>query len=295
MKASVIMTTKNRCEDLRNALASCEKQTTDHELLVIDDGSTDGTSEMVRLEFPRARLIRHEKSGGLIRRRNEAAELATGDILFSIDDDAEFSTPNVIEQTLADFDDPRIAVVAIPLVEPRLGERRLQFAPDDTATWVTDNFKGTSFAMRRDIFLEIGAFRADLVHQGEETDLAIRLLDRGYVIRNGRSDHITHYESPKRDLRRTHFYGRRNDILFAFRNVPARSFAYHALGTTVNGLRATLKARQATSMAKGILFGWIDGLRMLETRTPVRQDTYDRYRKLRRSGSLRMQELLNGD
>ena len=35
-------------------------------------------------------------------------------MIFSIDDDAEFSTPQVVEQTLQEFDDARIGAVAIP-------------------------------------------------------------------------------------------------------------------------------------------------------------------------------------
>lgn len=291
MTASVVITTRNRQDELPKALASCLAQTALQEIIVIDDGSSDGTSDMVRREFPTVRLIRHESSAGLIVRRNEGAQLAVGDVVFSIDDDAEFSTPNVVQQTLLDFDEPRVAVVAIPLIEPRYGERRLQFAPDTNGIWITDAFKGTAYAVCRDAFLQAGGFRSDLVHQGEESDLSIRLMDKGFVTRTGRADPIMHYESPKRDLRRTHFYGRRNDILFAFRNVPGRDLARHALGTTWNGLRAMAGAGQASAMARGIATGWVDGIRLWKTRQPVRPDTYKSFRKLRTAGPLRIEEL----
>ncbi len=291
MTPSVIITSKDRCDDLYKSVTSCLEQTGLSNIVVIDDGSNDGSSNMVSTSFPNVTLVRHDESGGLIRRRNEAAQVATGDVLFSIDDDAEFSTKHVIQQTLADFDDPRVAVVAIPLLEPRYGERRLQFAPDDDGIWITDSFKGTAFAIRRDVFLDLGGFRADLVHQGEETDLAIRLLEKGYVVRLGRSDPIIHYESPKRDLSRTHFFGRRNDVLFSFRNVPARYFLVHAFGTTLNGLRVALGSRQKLAMFKGLLFGWIDGLRLLRTRDAVSPKTYRNYRNLRNLECIPMDEI----
>src|SRR5690349_11726781 len=101
-RASVIITTKNRKEELRNALASVMQQSIPLEVIVIDDGSTDGTSDLVRAEFPAARLHRSETSRGLIVQRNVGATLATTPILFSIDDDATFPSPKTAEQTLVD-------------------------------------------------------------------------------------------------------------------------------------------------------------------------------------------------
>ena len=121
MRASVVITTKNRRDELSAAIASALTQSAQPEVLVIDDGSTDGTSDMVRADFPAVRLERSTKSLGLIVQRNRAARLASGEIIFSLDDDAEFSTPGVVEQTLEDFDDPRIGAVAIPHVDMLTG------------------------------------------------------------------------------------------------------------------------------------------------------------------------------
>lgn len=288
MKATIVITSKNRCDELRVALTSCIIQTADPEILVIDDGSDDGTSDMVKAEFPQVRLITKDRSEGLIARRNLGAELATGDVVFSIDDDAEFSSPHVVEQTLADFDDPRIAVVAIPLIEPNYANRKMQWPPDSDGTWISYTFKGTAYAARRDLFLKVGGFWADLVHQGEENDLAIRLLDRGYVVRVGRADPIIHYESPKRDLRRMHFYGRRNDLLFAARNVPAKYLPVHMVGTTINGLRYSFKVKQRSSMYSGLAKGWLDSFGADIERSPVSARVYKLYRKLKKQGEIQL-------
>ncbi len=84
----------------------------------------------------------------------------------------------------------------------------MQSPPNTSGTWITDTFIGTAHALRRDIFLKLGGYRDHLVHQGEESDFCIRMLDAGYLVRLGRSDPINHWESPKRDLRRMDFYGR---------------------------------------------------------------------------------------
>ena len=121
VRASVIIATRNRKEELQIALSSALGQTVRPEVVVIDDGSTDGTAHNVRANFPSVRLERSETSQGYIVQRNRGAHLAKGRILFSIDDDAEFSTPRIVEQTLRDFDDPRIGAVAIPYLEAEKG------------------------------------------------------------------------------------------------------------------------------------------------------------------------------
>ena len=162
--ASVLITTKNRKEELRRALRSAFAQTVQPEVLVLDDGSTDGTAEMVRTEFPKTVLHSFAESKGYIVRRNEGARLATGDGIFSIDDDAEFSTPQVVGQTLMEFDDARIGAVAIPYIEPHKANRLMQKSPDSKTVWITDQFIGTAHAVRRDVFLKLGGYREALVH-----------------------------------------------------------------------------------------------------------------------------------
>ena len=51
-EATIVIVTKNRKEELRDAVLSALNQVGRLEILVIDDGSTDGTSEMIRAEFP---------------------------------------------------------------------------------------------------------------------------------------------------------------------------------------------------------------------------------------------------
>ena len=230
MKASIVIVTKNRKNDLRRAITSAILQNGSPEILVLDDGSTDGTSEMVREEFPGVLVDRTPNSLGCIAQRNRAAAMTSADIIFSIDDDAEFSSPRVVEQTIGEFSDPRIAAIAIPYIEPRKSNIVYQRAPDAGTIWVGDSFRGTAYAIRRQIFNEAGGYREQLVHQGEEADLSIRLLRSGWTIRVGYADEIIHYETPMRDWYRMNFYSRRNDIMFAWHNVPMPFFPFHLLG-----------------------------------------------------------------
>src|SRR5579859_1637302 len=94
--ATVVITTKNRKLELRNAVGSALSQSARPQVIVMDDGSTDGTRQMVEREFPKARLEYSESSLGYIHQRNRAAKLATTEFLFSLDDDAVFSSPRVV-------------------------------------------------------------------------------------------------------------------------------------------------------------------------------------------------------
>lgn len=291
LKASIVITTRNRKEELRIALQSAVRQTVVPEVIVIDDGSTEGTSEMVRTEFPQVRLIRHDESRGYVVRRNEGARLATGEVVFSIDDDAEFTSPHTVEQTLREFDDLRIGAVAIPYVEPNKDNQILQRTPSPAGTWVTDSYIGTAHAVRRNLFLKLGGYREVLVHQGEERDFCIRLLQAGRVVRLGRADVIHHYESPKRDRGRMDYYGRRNDVFFAWHNVSMPFLPLHLAGTTLNGICAAWHSRRPVRMVQGILSGYAGCLRQWYTRSPVSPFVYRLHRRLRKSGPCALEEI----
>jgi len=64
MNISVVIPTYNRCDLLRRALLSVFSQTLlPAEVVVIDDGSTDGTHAMVCAEFPEVSYYRQENLG----------------------------------------------------------------------------------------------------------------------------------------------------------------------------------------------------------------------------------------
>ncbi|MGH7213703.1 MAG: glycosyltransferase family 2 protein, partial [Tepidisphaeraceae bacterium] len=237
MDATVVITTKDRKDELRRAVASAVAQVgAAVEVLVIDDGSTDGSSDMLRAEFSTVRVERYERSLGLIVRRNHAAALATAPVILSIDDDAVLVSTHTVAQTLTEFDHPRVGAVAVPFVDIKQGPQVRQRAPDFARVYVASSFIGTAHALRRDLFLKLGGYREQLFHQGEEADYCLRMLDAGCVVRLGSADPIHHFESPRRDFRRMDVYGRRNDVLYAWHNVPLPYLPGHLLATTFNGL-----------------------------------------------------------
>lgn len=282
LRASVVITTKNRKDDLRRAIASCLRQSARPEVLVIDDGSTDGTSDMVRREFPSVQLHREDVSRGYIVQRNRGAVLASGDIIFSIDDDAEFISDNTVAQTLEEFVDPTIAAVAIPFVNVNYSDAVLQRASKRDVVVVTSAFIGTAYALRREIFQQFGGFREFLFHQGEEEDLCIRMLDGGFFTRLGNADPIYHYELPKRDRRRMDVYGARNKVLFCWYNIPSLYLLPNMLIVTLNRLRFGLRMGHPIRAAHGLLKGFAGCVHQISQRRPISKETFRLFRQLRR-------------
>lgn len=280
-EASIVITTRNRRDELPAAINSALRQRGSHELLVMDDGSTDGTADMVRQRYPAVRLETSERAVGLIRQRNLAARLARGRVVISIDDDAEFTTEHVVEQTLREFDHARVGSVAIPVCHVGPGADEMQRAPDGDGIWCQQQFVGTAHAVRRDLFLAVGGYRAHYFRQGEERDLTVRLLAAGYVVRLGRSDRIDHFESPRRDFRAVDVYGRRNDILFPWHNAPLVALPGSTLKMTAAGLIHAHRTKRWANMLRGLAQGYYCVLKYSGYREPVPARVWRLYHRMR--------------
>ncbi|HWD91556.1 MAG TPA: glycosyltransferase family 2 protein [Verrucomicrobiae bacterium] len=291
--ATVVITTKNRIDDLRKAVASALAQTANPEIIVMDDASSDGTAEVMRREFPQVPVHRTEVSWGYIAQRNRAARLASAPIIFSMDDDAVFSTPNVIKQTLREFNDPRIGAVAIPFVDVNTNPAIRQKAPEPIGTYAAYSFIGTAHALRRDLFLALLGYREILVHQGEEEDYCIRMLNEGYITKCGNSDPIHHFESPRRSWERMDFYGARNKILYAWHNIPASALATQVSGRTLKALTFSLEPRRMWTRFRGLCSGFTLVARGAAAREPVSRSVYRLSQELKRRGAIPLEEILS--
>jgi GT2 family glycosyltransferase len=86
---SVCVVNWNCREHLRACLRSLRPrlQKVRLEVIVVDNGSTDGAPEMVARRFPRVRLIRNRENAGFARANNQAAAVACGRFLFFLNND----------------------------------------------------------------------------------------------------------------------------------------------------------------------------------------------------------------
>lgn len=100
-EVTVVIPTRNRWELLAIALRSAlQQEEVDVEVVVVDDGSTDGTPDrLAALEEPSLRLVRHTRSEGVARARNDGIAAARGEWVAFLDDD-DFWAPRKLRAQL---------------------------------------------------------------------------------------------------------------------------------------------------------------------------------------------------
>ena len=103
-KITVIMPTYNRARYIAEAIRSVQSQTLrEWEMIVIDDGSTDGTEKIVReiaATDPRISYFKNEKNLGIAKTRNRGVSLAKADYVAMLDSDDIWTSPDKLSKQL---------------------------------------------------------------------------------------------------------------------------------------------------------------------------------------------------
>ena len=282
LRASVVIPTKNRRDILCETIASILQQDEPLEIIVLDDGSKDGTSETLRARFPQVRVESFRRSRGPAYRRNQGARMAKGEFLFTIDDDCILPHADTFARTIAQFDDPRIGAVTIPFINIYKDKNlTLTAAPDDKQMYVAYEYYGGMVAFRRALFLELGGYRPYYFMNVEEGDYSLRMLASGHVLRLGSAPPIDHHESPIRASKRLNELGPRNHLLYAWYNVPMPYMPLHLLGTGTKSALYIAKLGHPDQAIRGYLKGWLAILHELGRREPVSKECYNLSRELK--------------
>jgi glycosyltransferase involved in cell wall biosynthesis len=292
--ASAVIPTRNRKQTLHDTVKTILAQSVPVEVIIIDDGSTDGTSDFLLQAFPpgehRVRIVRHEVSAGPTVRRNEAAALAQTDFLFTIDDDCLVPSSHTFEQTLALFGSPRVAAVTIPCINVLQDQRVMGRAPDANGCYVGFQFLGGMIAFRRSAYLAIGGYRTFYFMHVEEQDLGIRMLQAGYVMRLGTADPIHHLESPIRNKKKLHVLGPRNSLLYHWYNTPMPALLLRFPRTLIGVLWHTVMLGRPDLGVLGVWRGLAGIVHQRRERKPVNPRIFRLTRKLS-AAPMRLEEV----
>jgi glucosyl-dolichyl phosphate glucuronosyltransferase len=193
---SVVVPTFDRVDLLQRTLHALLSQSLTpeaYEVIVVDNGSTDGTAELVNGIVARHGRVRYlyEPNSGVSYAKNAGVDAACTDIVAFTDDDG-FPAVNWLATVLAAFRDvdPAPHVVGGPSLPLFMGRRPSWYREShDTNSWGDaarfltrkECFFGMNVAFRRDLLLRVGGFNTNLGMRGaalgfhEEPDLFERL------------------------------------------------------------------------------------------------------------------------
>src|SRR5688572_23770707 len=120
-RLSVVLITWNEKKRLQTCLTSLMPAIDPerHEVLVVDNGSRDGTDEMLAAEFPQVRYFPLDKNIGVGPARNRGIALAQGEYIMILDNDTEvldMDFPEAIERAFAE--DPTLGLLGFRLENP---------------------------------------------------------------------------------------------------------------------------------------------------------------------------------
>src|SRR5918994_1171914 len=117
-RVAAIIVTHNRAEWLRRSVRSVlSQQPAAPTLIVVDNGSTDHTSQVLREECPDATVIRLSQNTGCAVGSNVGAAAAPHDLLFFLDDDSELAADAVASAVRVLMADERIGAVTGTIIE----------------------------------------------------------------------------------------------------------------------------------------------------------------------------------
>jgi glycosyltransferase involved in cell wall biosynthesis len=198
MRASVLVCTRNRAGELRETLATilADGSTVEREVVVVDNGSSDGTAEVARSFGVR---YAHEPRTGIANARNRAVHEARGEILLFADDDVSVSS-GWADALVAGFDTPDVVAVAGRVLPAWPGPvpkwldgpqstmlSGIDFGAEPRVLEAAEEPPSMNLGLRADALAAIGGFEPRLGHSGrlrvghEETHLVKRLRSLGPV------------------------------------------------------------------------------------------------------------------
>ncbi len=213
MRASIVIPTFNRLDQLRNVIAAVRSQArpqgTDLEVVVVDDGSSDGTSDWLetQMEYPGISAI-HQPNSGPAKARNRGVEAASGDLILFLGDDTVpqpgWLLAHLEEHRLFGSPGP-LAVLGYTSFSPDTESPFLRFINEYGAQFgylliedpraVLFNFFYTSnISLPRSELVRLGGFREDFPAAAwEDIEFAYRAVGEGLEI---------HYQPQARTLHR---------------------------------------------------------------------------------------------
>jgi len=252
-RCTVVVATQNRRESLLHTIGRLQALAEQPPIIVVDNGSGDGSAEAVRSDFPDVDVIALDRNLGAPARNLGVRRAGTPYVAFA--DDDSWWAPGALGRAAQLFDthpglgligarilvgpeqreDPTTAVMAVsPLPSPPGLPRPAVLG-----------FLACGAVVRRSAFLEVGGFDELLFFLGEEQLVALDLASKGWHLSYAHDVVAHHHPSPPGDPAGRRRRQLRNDVLTAWMRRPARVVVARTAALGAAALRGDRPARAA--------------------------------------------------
>lgn len=202
---SIVIVTWNRKEEVLETVQSVYDQAyQNYEIIVVDNGSTDGTVEALHQAYPKVRIIALDQNRGPTGGRNQGIAAARGEIIFLLDSDASLGHDTLTRIVRKFQIGPDIGVIACKVVNAyttRIGGSGWIYTEKDKADqdleFLSYSFCACGTAILKKAFDQAGPFWDSLFIFREEDELSLRVWDAGYKILYYPEAVVYHRESPR--------------------------------------------------------------------------------------------------
>ena len=188
---SVLVVTWNRKKDVLETVQSIyEQMYKNFEIIVVDNGSDDGTLDALYEFWPDVRVVALNRNLGISAGRNAGIEIARGDIIFCLDSDASLdqsALTNLVRRFQANSD---VGVINSKIVNAFTKE--LDGGPgwayseeqkaNQNVEFLSWSFSEGGAAIRRQVLDQVGPFWELLFFGCEGQELSLRVWDAGYKV-----------------------------------------------------------------------------------------------------------------
>lgn len=205
MRASIIIPVHNRRNDLKEclrAIPSSALNALHTEIIVVDNASTDGVVEMLRDEFPYVHLLEMGENVGPGIARNQATQVARGNLLLFLDSDT-VPEPTWLEEMLKADDGVTILVgktLDFFTSKTQYGPRRSTFIGKSLRCRKEKITMGPSvnLGVPRSIYDAVGGFWEEISFAFEDSFFCLNAKHRGFKFRYVDAAVVRHKGTVKR-------------------------------------------------------------------------------------------------
>lgn len=202
IETSIIMPTHNRKHILKKSLKALNQQTysaANYEIIVIDDGSTDGTGNMVKnLDLKPELIYKYQSQSGPAAARNHGIKIAGGQFIIFIDDDI-IVTPDFAKSHIQEQKKQKNIIVHGPVIYTNNPEHPTD-ADKKLGDYSSAYFATGNVSIRKQYLLEVGLFNEDFREYGwEDLEMGQRLQQlnlKKIKTEDARGYHLKHEFSP---------------------------------------------------------------------------------------------------